>query len=354
MAEARQIKVLRYETVLSYVVRLQTSINHVDEVRPHRLPLNEMRELLDAEVAESKEQPMMNLATHLQMAPPAATWADLKDLVSRLDTTAAGRLRLFLPTVSKISALEDNTNGNGKRERDDNCKWCNGSHLSDNCWGRYPDKKPEYAKNRELKSRPKFSFDAAKDELSMIMMWAEDAELEEVTLLMDDGRPFILVDSGASNLLFLLTDRNILEDFQVCDRELGTARVSGILQVRGTGKIGHQSANWCPDLRHLIISCGRLHSWTCHLFMLANTAPEIRTSHGQRLYGQYVQGMPAFALEEILRLARQQPFDNLSIVTTRAAARRPDDHERPVGKHYHERDDSSDAHGAPATATTFS
>jgi hypothetical protein len=45
MAEARQIRALRYEPVAGFVVRLQTGINRVDEVRPHRLPLYEMREL---------------------------------------------------------------------------------------------------------------------------------------------------------------------------------------------------------------------------------------------------------------------------------------------------------------------
>jgi hypothetical protein len=88
--------------------------------------------------------------------------------------------------------------------------------------------------------------------------------------------------------------------------------------------------------------------------MIVNTLPEIRTSHGQILYGQYVRGMPDFALKEILMLARQQTTDNLSIVTTRAAARRPDDQDRQDGEHQHERDDSSDAHGAPAAETTSS
>jgi hypothetical protein len=73
MAEARQVQVLRYEPVASFVVRLQTCINRVDEVRPHRLILYEMRELLDAGLAESKEPPLVNLATRLQMAPQATT-----------------------------------------------------------------------------------------------------------------------------------------------------------------------------------------------------------------------------------------------------------------------------------------
>jgi hypothetical protein len=58
---------------------------------------------------------MINLATYLQIAPLAATWAELKDMVSRFDTTAVGRLRLIFPTVFEISALEDNT----KRKRND-------------------------------------------------------------------------------------------------------------------------------------------------------------------------------------------------------------------------------------------
>jgi hypothetical protein len=107
MAEARQVRVIRYESVANFVVRLQTAINRVDEVRPHRLIVYEMRELLDAGLAESKEPSLVNLATHLQMAPHATTWTDLKDMVSRFDTTAAGRLRLILSTVSEI---DDNTN----------------------------------------------------------------------------------------------------------------------------------------------------------------------------------------------------------------------------------------------------
>jgi hypothetical protein len=48
----------------------------------------------------------------------------------------------------------------------------------------------------------------------MIIMWSTDTDLGgEVQLLMDDGHPFTLVDSGALHLLFFLTDRNILEDF---------------------------------------------------------------------------------------------------------------------------------------------
>jgi hypothetical protein len=61
----------------------------VDEVRPQRLPLYETRELLDAGLADSKEPPLVNLANHLQMAPTATTWVELKEMVSRFDTTAA-------------------------------------------------------------------------------------------------------------------------------------------------------------------------------------------------------------------------------------------------------------------------
>jgi hypothetical protein len=83
-------------------------------------------------------------------------------MVARFDTTAAGRLRLIIPTVFEVSVLQGNGNGNGnrnhknKRKRnsengpgDDNCEWCNGFHPSDNCWQKYPKKKPEYAKEEE-------------------------------------------------------------------------------------------------------------------------------------------------------------------------------------------------------------
>jgi hypothetical protein len=187
-------------------------------------------------------------------------------MVSRFDTTAAGRLRLILSTVSEISALENNT----KRKRNDedgsegDCEWCHGFHSSENCWQKYPHKKPDYLKKREEKiggGKPKFLFGAAKDEMSMITMWWEDTELEEgATLLMDDGRPYILVDTAASNLLFLLTDRTALDDFQVSDIELGTAQVNGSLKIMGTGKIGQQSVDWSPMLRRSFISLGRLYS----------------------------------------------------------------------------------------------
>jgi hypothetical protein len=232
-------------------------------------------------------------------------------MVSRFDTTAAGRLRLILPTVFEILEVEDTIYGNGKRDRDDSCEWCNGSHPSNHCWQKYPNKKPEYVKKRELKSRPKFSFGAAKDEMSMITMWWEDTKLEEgATLLMDDGRPYILVDTAASNLLFLLTDRTALDDFRVLDIELRTAQVKGILKIMGTGKIGQQSADWSPMLRRSIISLGRLHSWNCSLFMLVNCVSEIHTPHKRVLLGKYVRGRPVFAMDDIFYLARQQPFDN--------------------------------------------
>jgi hypothetical protein len=263
----------------------------VDEVRPHHLPLYEIRDLLDAGLAESKEPPLVNLATHLQKAPQATTWTDLKDMVSRFDTTAAGRLRLILSTVSEIEDNSNRKSNNRKRSHDNSsgseCEWCHGFHLSDKCWQKYPHKKPELPKKKDDRNKgggePKFTFGAAKDKLTMIMMWSTETDLGgEIQLLMDDGRPFILVDSGASNVLFLLTDRNILEDFQVCERELGTARVTGILKVKGTGKIGHQSVDWCPDLRRSIISCGRLQSWTCDFIMRANAVLEICTSQGHK------------------------------------------------------------------------
>jgi hypothetical protein len=71
------------------------------------------------------------------------------------------------------------------------------------------------ADQNSLLKQPKINY-----KLSMIMMWAEYAKQKKITLVMDDGRPFILIDSGASNLIFLITERNILEDFQPCDREL--------------------------------------------------------------------------------------------------------------------------------------
>jgi hypothetical protein len=82
--------------------------------------------------------------------------------------------------------------------------------------------------------------------------------------------------------------------------------------------------------------------------MRANAVPKIRTSQGHILYGQYVRGMPVVALEEILDLARQQPSDLLSLVTTRAAAHRHDDQDRQGGEREHKPDDRGDTQRAPA------
>jgi hypothetical protein len=59
--------------------------------------------------------------------------------------------------------------------------------------------------------------------------------------------------------------------------------------------------------------------------MLVNGVSEIHTPHGQVLYGEYVRGMPVFALDDVLALARQQTTASINMVATSATARRLDD-----------------------------
>jgi hypothetical protein len=85
----------------------------------------------------------------------------------------------------------------------------------------------------------------------------DGAEGDEVSF-MRDGQPGIFLDTGASNQMFLLTDRTSIERYVDSDRIIGTAHSQGQLRVRGTGWIGRQEVDHCPELRRPIISHGRI------------------------------------------------------------------------------------------------
>jgi hypothetical protein len=87
---------------------------------------------------------------------------------------------------------------------------------------------------KKNKAHPHFTFGDPKPDTSMLTS-CDDAEGDEVSFLMRDGQPGILLDTGASNQMFLLTDRTPMERYVDSDRVIGTAHSQGKLRVQGTG-----------------------------------------------------------------------------------------------------------------------
>jgi hypothetical protein len=75
--------------------------------------------------------------------------------------------------------------------------------------------------------------------------------------------------------MFLLTDRTPIERYVDSDRIIGTAHSQGKLRVRGTGWIGQQEVDHCPELRRPIISHGRICAWGCRVALPTEGGPDL-------------------------------------------------------------------------------
>jgi hypothetical protein len=281
MEEAKRIAFRDHESVASFMVRLDDAINHVDMVRPTPIPFFERRQMLDGALTNSKDQVLQNLTTHLQMAPHGGTWEELKATVLRFDLTTAGMKRLIKTPV--LNAIEEGDRERDKRKRDLHplCAECDKRHEGTDCWEKHPSLKPEWFRKKEVenlkkknKPHPHFTFGDPKPDTSMLTS-CDDAERDEVSFLMRDGQPGILLDTGASNQMFLLTDRAPMERYVNSDRIIGTAHSQGKLRVQGTGWIGRQEVDHCPDLRRPIISYGRIRAWGCRVALPTEGGPKL-------------------------------------------------------------------------------
>jgi hypothetical protein len=328
MEEAKRIAFRDHESVASFMVRLDDAINHVDMVRPTPIPLFERRQMLDGALTNSKDQVLQNLTTHLQMAPQGGTWEELKTTVLRFDLTTAGMKRLIKTPV--LNAIEEGDRGRDKRKRDLHplCAECDKRHGGTDCWEKHPSLKPEWFRKKEVetlkkknKPHPHFTVGDPKPDTSMVTS-CEDEEGDEVSFLMWDGQPGILLDTGASNQMFLLTDRAPMERYVNSDRIIGTAHSQGKLRVQGTGWIGRQEVDHCPDLRRPIISYGRIRAWGCRVALPTEGGPELYKGSNCLLQGIYVRNMPVFSLEEILQVARAQPEGMAVMAITRSETER--------------------------------
>jgi hypothetical protein len=326
MEEAKRVAFHEHESVASFIVRLDDAINHVDMVRPVPIPLFERRHMLDTALTNSKDAALQNLTTHLQMAPIGGTWGELKAIVIRFDMTTAGMRRLIKNPV--LNSLEDTEKTRDKRKRNQHplCAKCDKRHGGTDCWTTHPELKPDWFKKKEgdinkkkNKTHPHFklTFGDPKPDTSMLTSF-DDAEGDEVSFLMRDGQPGILLDTGASNQMFLLTDRTPIERYVDSDRIIGTAHSQGQLRVRGTGWIGRQEVDHCPELRRPIISHGRIRAWGCRVSLPIEGGPELHKDGDCLLQGIYVRDMPVFLLEEILEVARAQPDRMTVMVMTRS------------------------------------
>jgi hypothetical protein len=117
--------------------------------------------------------------------------------------------------------------------------------------------------------------------------------------------------------MFLLTNRTPIERYVDSDRVIGTAHSQGQLRVQGTGWIGQQEVDHCPELRRPIISHGRIRAWGCRVSLPIEGGPELHKDGNCLLQGIYVRDMPVFSLEEILGVARAQPDRITVMVMTR-------------------------------------
>jgi hypothetical protein len=327
MEEAKRIVFRDHESVASFMVRLDDALNHADMVRPTPIPLFERRQMLDTALANSRDQSLQNLTTHLQMAPQGGTWEELKSAVLRFDLTTAGMKRLIKTAV--VNSIEGGDRGKRKREAHPMCTECDKRHGGTDCWEKHPELKPDWFKKKEVdglkkknKPHPHFTFgDPKPGDTSMLTAW-EDEEEDEVSFLMRDGQPGILMDTGASNRLFLLTDKTPIERYETSDRIIGTAHSQGKLKVDGTGWIGQQEVAHCSHLRRPIISHGRIRSWGCTIALPTEGGPELHKGSGRLLRGIYVKDMPVFSLEEILQVAREQPEERMVMAITRSETER--------------------------------
>jgi hypothetical protein len=330
MEEAKRVVFREHESVSSFMVRFDDAINHVDMVRPTPIPQFEKRQMLDTAMTNSRDLALQALTTHLQMAPPGGTWDELKAVVIRFDMTTAGMRRIVKNPV--VSALEDSGKPRDKRKRGDQhplCTECDRRHGGDTCWKTHPELKPDWVKKRDAdnqrkknKGPPQFTFGESNPDTTSMLTSYENTGEDEVSFLMEDGTEGILVDTGASNRLLLLTDRTPIEHYQLSDKVIGTAHHLGQLQVRGTGYIGEQPVDHCPELRKSIVSHGRIRAWGCGLMLPIEGGPELHKDGRRLLRGTYVRDMPVFSLEEILDVARNQPEGTMVMALTRSDTQR--------------------------------
>jgi hypothetical protein len=203
------------------------------------------------------------------------------------------------------------------------CDFCHKpGHTKDSCWTTDPSKAPQWFREGKPPPRPgkkpKFEFSKADDDMSTLWdmsaaykAWDDQnsfddfSTLERVTYFMD----LIVVDTGASNLLFLLRTPEEISELQVVDKHVGTAHPEGRLAIRGIGKVGEQTVYYCPNIRKPVIALGRLHAWKLNLILLYDEQPQIRSGETVVLRGFYHRGMPVFHRDHILQLARNQERD---------------------------------------------
>jgi hypothetical protein len=247
---------------------------------------------------------------------PEISWLTVKRLVSRFDDTALGQERLAEKGgADNLMVIE----GNPPLK----CEFCHKpGHPKDSCWTADPSKTPQWFREEKPPPRPgkkpTFEFPKADDDMSTLWdmsaaykawddqnLFDDFSPLERVTYLMD----FIVVDTGASNLLLLLRDPEEISELQVVDKHVGTAHPEGRLAIRGIEKAGEQTVYHCPDIRRPVIALERLHSWRLNLILLYDERPQIRSGETVVLRGFYHRGMPVFHLEHILQLARNQERD---------------------------------------------
>jgi hypothetical protein len=182
----------------------------VDEVCAHLLTEFELKKHMENILVKSTENSIRQLALQIQMTPEIS-WLTVKRLVSRFDDTALGQERLAEKGgADNLMVIKVNPPLM--------CEFCHKpGHTKDSCWTADPSKTPQWFREGKPPPRPgkkpKFEFSKADDDMSTLWdmsaaykawddqnLFDDFSPLEQVTYCMD----FIVVDTGASNLLLLL------------------------------------------------------------------------------------------------------------------------------------------------------
>jgi len=217
------------------------------------------------------------------------------------------------------------------------CKGCNKTgHCEKNCWTLHPKQRPKWYRQREEKNTesetenpdesnkkrrktwPKLHQDDDSDDASMLLDFI--AIPMNLFLDYDDGQ-FIFLDSGASRLLFLLKSKELLTDFRISRRAIGTANNTGVIQVTGVGKIADEEAELCLELRRSILSLGRVHAWGLTVKLPPDGQPVLLdTNDYVIMQGHYVLAMPCFTMDDIraFLFSRAEVATNTVCVVTRS------------------------------------
>jgi hypothetical protein len=149
---------------------------------------------------------------------------------------------------------------------------------------------------------------AVKFHMPSVKVLLSGDELEQTALTMHgyglDLKDWIMLDTGASDLLFILSTKDRFDAYVVRESFVGTASTGGPpLIIRGVGTIrAHENIMFCPDIHAAIISLGRV--ITMGLILITyQSAPELRDTGTFRplVVGKYIRGRPWFPLEQILK-----------------------------------------------------